>query len=377
MTEHEEQTLALLRLVLCKGVGSVAVHRLVEQFGSASAALAAGARGAAVEGVGEAAARSLRQGPDEREVEQELDLATHAHVRLVPFLSEDYPRPLLELGSEAPPLLWIKGEYQRRDQLAVAIVGSRRCSHYGRTQSRRFAMGLSSMGFTIVSGLAWGIDSEAHRGALQAGGRTIAVLGCGLGQVESLPEAELAREIPERGALISELPMGVRPKPGNFPPRNRLIAALSLGVLVVEAAARSGSLITARLAGEQGKSVFAVPGNVDTPTSRGCHALIRDGAVLVEYPREVAEGLGPLSEPLELPAQEPGAPQPQRVDDARALALNERERQVFELLTQAPLHIDAIISRTGLAPAAVSSTLLTLEIRGLARQLPGQQYARA
>jgi DNA processing protein len=237
-------------------------------------------------------------------------------------------------------------------------------------------MGLSSMGFTIVSGLAWGTDSEAHRGALQAGGRTIAVLGCGLGQVESLPEAELAREIPEHGALISELPMTIPPKPENFPPRNRLISGLSLGVLVVEAAAHSGSLITARLAGEQGKAVFAVPGSVDSPTSRGCHALIRDGAVLVESPRDLVEGLGPLSEPLELPAQEPGAPEPVRVSDPRALALNERERQIFDLLTQTSTHIDAIITQTGLAPAIVSSTLLTLEIRGLVRQLPGQQYAR-
>lgn len=361
MTEHDPETLALLRLVLCEGIGNAAVHRLIEQMGSAQAALDA---------------PHVRQQSRDSAVEAELELTQKGRVRLVPFSSEDYPAPLKLLESDAPPLLWMKGAYERRDQLAVAIVGSRRCSHYGRGQARRFAASLASMGFTVVSGLARGIDSEAHLAALQAKGRTIAVLGCGLGHGCLAEQYELAREIAEHGCLLCELPMTTPPRPGNFPPRNRLISALSLGVLVVEAAARSGSLITARWAGEQGRAVFAVPGPVDSATSHGAHALIRDGAILVEDPRDVVEGLGPLSEPLDLPA---GSEQPEgkmTLEDARALMLNERERQLFDLLDNAPRHVDDIVAQTGLPASIVSSTLLTLEIRGLAKQLAGRRYVR-
>ncbi len=378
MKNNEAETLALLKLSMCKGVGATAIHRLVENLGSAEAALGAPEkRLREVEGLTAEAVRSLRRGADEGALQGELELMEKAHVHLVPFFSEDYPPPLLHLELGAPPLLWMKGDYEPLDQLALAVVGSRRCSHYGRSQARRFAMGLAGMGFTIVSGLARGIDSEAHRGALQAKGRTIAVLGCGLGQLPSLDEWELACQVAEHGALISELPMTVPPLAGNFPPRNRLISALSLGVLVVEAASRSGSLITARWAGEQGKPVLALPGNVDSPTSRGCHALIRDGAVLVQQPRDVVEALGPLSEPLELPGAPDQQPAGLTLDDARLLALNSRERQIFDLLGHAPKHIDTIVAETGLPVSIVSSTLLTLEIRGLAKQLSAQRYLRS
>jgi len=384
MPQPDGESLALLKLTLSEGVGGVSIHRLIEAFGSARAALDASEQTLRnVEGVGDRTARSIRRGPDTGELELELDLLQRANTRLVPITSDQYPIPLRHLDASAPPLLWMRGEYLRRDMLALAVVGSRRATHYGRSQARRFAAGLSGMGFTIVSGLARGIDSEAHRAALQAGGRTIAVLGCGLGRVESLSDPELALEIAGHGALISELPMKAPPLAGHFPPRNRIIAGLSLGALVVEGGKKSGSLITARLAGEQGKGVFAVPGNVDSPASSGCHRLIRDGAVLVENPREVVEGLGPLSEPLDLPDAEsadgeeaaPGGPQ--SLEDARALVLNEREREIFELLDSSPLQIEAVIERTGLPASIVSSTLLTLEIRGLVRQLPGQSYVRA
>jgi DNA processing protein len=169
--------------------------------------------------------------------------------------------------------------------------------------------------------------------------------------------------------------MEAPPRPGNFPPRNRIISGLSLGVVVVEAASRSGALITARLAGEQGRAVFAVPGNVDSPTSRGCHALIRDGAILVESARDVVEGLGPLSEPIELPASSEETARG-TVEDARVMALNARERSILEMVGSSPRHIDEIVAETQLAPSIVSSTLLTLEIRGLVQQLAGQRYAR-
>lgn len=297
------------------------------------------------------------------------------HVRLVPFFSGDYPASLRHLDAAAPVLLRVRGDIRDEDRLAIAIVGSRRCSQYGRRRATRLAADLASMGFTVVSGLARGIDSEAHRGAIRGKGRTLAVLGRGLAHQLSRRRLELAMEIAENGALISELPMHVPPRAENFPPRNRIISGLSLGVVVVEAGRRSGSLITARHAGEQGRQVFAVPGDVDRPSSRGCHRLIRDGAVLVEDARHVVEELGPLSEPLNLPEPEEGEPEPP-LEDPRVLALNDREREVLEAVGQSPLHVDEIIEQTGHPASIIASTLMTLEIRGLIRQLSGQRYVR-
>jgi len=255
-------------------------------------------------------------------------------------------------------------------------VGTRRCTPYGRQQAGRLAADLAGMGFTIVSGLADGIDKAAHRGALLAKGRTIAVLGCGIATMLSSPDAEIALGIAESGALVSELPMEAPPRPGNFPYRNRLISGLSLATVVVEAADRSGGLITARLAGEQGRTVCAVPGNVDSPASRGCHALIRDGAVLVRSAHDVVEALGPLSEPIPLASPEPDEGD-RPVVDPRVLALNEREKSILDLVGANPQQIDELVAAADLPPSIVSSTLMTLEIRGLIRQLPGQRYVTA
>ncbi|MHC4593121.1 MAG: DNA-processing protein DprA [Planctomycetota bacterium] len=376
MDEHNQETLALLKLSMCKGVSNATVFALMQRFQSALDALAAREDELrAVEGVGPEAVAAILSPPAEAEVARELELMDKHRARLVPFFSEDFPPPLKYLDRAAPALLRVRGDYRREDQLAVAIVGSRRCSAYGRQHASRLAADLASMGFTVVSGMAAGIDSAAHRGAMLAKGRTLGVLGCGLARAFAGHDAELAAKVAENGALISELPMEAPPRPGNFPPRNRIISGLSLGVVVVEAAGRSGALITARLAGEQGRAVFAVPGNVDSPTSRGCHALIRDGALLVENARDVVEGLGPLSEPIELPASSEEAARG-TVEDARVMALNARERSILEMVGSAPRHIDEIVAETQLAPSIVSSTLLTLEIRGLVQQLAGQRYAR-
>lgn len=377
MSSHEEETVALLKLTMCRGASNVTAHALTEHFGSARRALSASADELSeVEGVTAEAVRGLRAAPSDADVDRELELMERHRVHLVPCFSEDYPPPLKHLDRAAPALLRVRGDYRRQDQLAVAVVGSRRCSAYGRQQATRLAADLAAMGFTIVSGLAEGVDSAAHRGALLAKGRTIGVAGCGLARMLTGSDAEAALAVAESGAVVSELPMEAPPRPGNFPPRNRLISGLALGVVVVEAASRSGSLITARLAAEQGRSVFAVPGNVDSPTSRGCHALIRDGAILVESARDVVEALGPLAEPIVLP---PAADQdaPWTVADARVLALNDRERGVLALLSSSPRHIDEIVTETQLPPSIVSSTLLTLEIRGLIEQLAGQRYVRA
>jgi DNA processing protein len=376
MGEREDETVALLTLTMCKGVGSSTVFALVERFGSARAALAASlGELEGVPGITNDAVRGILSPPAEAAVARELELMERHRVRLVPYLSDDYPAPLKHLDRSAPALLRIRGDCRREDQLAVALVGSRRCTVYGRQQASRIAADLAGMGFTIVSGMADGIDSAAHRGALLAKGRTIAVAGCGLARALSGEGAPLALEIAENGSLMSELPMEAPPRATNFPPRNRLISGLSLGVVVVEAASRSGSLITARLAGEQGKAVFAVPGNVDSPSSRGCHQLIRDGAILVEGARDVVEGLGPLSAPVELCVRESEGPT--TVEDARVLALNERERGILDLLGPSPRHIDEVVAEADLPTSIVSSTLLTLEIRGLVQQLAGQRYVRA
>jgi DNA processing protein len=382
MDDYREEALAVLSLTLCRGVSSGTVYTLMERFGSGRAALSASlAELQGVDGIGPAVAESIRRGAGEDKVARELDLMERHRVRLVPFFCEDYPAPLKHLDREAPALLRVKGEYRPADRLAVAIVGSRRCSAYGRQQASRLGCDLATMGFTVVSGMAAGIDTAAHRGALLGKGRTLAVLGCGLAY-ELPPEGmELAAEIVESGALLSELPMEAPPRPGNFPPRNRLVSGLALGVVVVEASTHSGSLITARLAGEQGRGVFAVPGPVDRPTSRGCHQLIRDGAVLVEDARDVVDGLGPLSAPIEMPPREDSADatesEPGLLTDPRVMALNERERHIYDLLERDPVHIDEVVTRTQLPPSIVSSTLLTLEIRGLIRQTAGNRYSRA
>jgi DNA processing protein len=378
VADYDAETLALLRLSLCKGVSHGTIYALVERFGSAVAALESGSSALQeVEGIGPGAARAIGAAPDGDAIERELELTEKHRARLVPYFADEYPSTLRHLDRAAPVLLRVRGELKREDALAVAVVGSRHCSAYGRKQASRLASDLASMGFTIVSGMAAGIDAAAHRGALLGRGRTIAVLGCGLSRVDE-PQMELMLEIAEHGSVVTELAMETPARPGNFPPRNRIISGLSLGVVVVEAATRSGSLITARLAGEQGRAVCAVPGNVDSPASHGCHQLIRDGAVLVESARDVAEALGPLAEPVLIVHDAAGgeAGSSAQVEDARVLALNDRERGIFEMVGPSPIHIDEVVTETGLPPSIVSSTLMTLEIRGLIRQLAGQRYVR-
>ncbi len=378
MGEYSDETLAVLKLALCKGVSSRTIFAVLKEFGSPLEALAAPpSEIAGIDGISESTAQAIRKGPDPEDLATELELAERHRVRIVPFFSEDYPRNLSYLEEDAPALLWMRGDCLPRDQIAVAVVGARRCTAYGRNQATRIACDLATMGFTVVSGMAYGIDSAAHRGALQADGRTFAILGSGLGHEMNERSMELADSIAEAGAVLSEYPMRVPPLPGNFPPRNRIISGLSLATVVVEAASRSGSLITARLAAEQGKAVFAVPGNVDSPASRGCHRLIRDGAVLVESARDVAEGLGPLAEPIVQAQDAEPAAERKPMEDARVLALNDRERAVFELLGSSPMHIDEVVTQTELPISVVASTLLTLEIRGLLKQVGGQRYSRA
>jgi DNA processing protein len=266
-------------------------------------------------------------------------------------------------------LLFVRGRFTPADAVAVAIVGSRHATHYGLAQAERLAGALARAGVTIVSGLARGIDAAAHRGALAAGGRTIAVLGSGLLNIYPPEHRELADQVVEQGALISETALNAAPHTGSFPQRNRIIAGLSLGVVVVEASRTSGALITARQAMEEGREVFAVPGRVDSRNSQGCHRLIRDGAKLVETPDDIFEELGPLVTPV---AQPDGS----EVRHPAELKLNEQERRVLEAIETAPTEIDRVVATTGLNPSQVLATLSVLEVRRLIRRTSGSQVAR-
>ncbi|MDO8545774.1 MAG: DNA-processing protein DprA [Nitrospirales bacterium] len=287
-------------------------------------------------------------------------------------LADDgYPAWLRAIPSP-PAVLYCDGRIEPRDRQAVAIVGARQATPYGLRVTETLARELSGAGFTIVSGLARGIDAAAHRAALDAGGRTIAVLGCGLDITYPPEHGRLREEIAQCGAVLTEFPAGTPPKPSHFPQRNRIISGLSLGVVVVEAAEGSGSLITARLALEQGREVFAVPGSIDAPLSRGPHGLIKQGAKLAETVDDIIEELLPQ---LELPLT---LPSPRRGEGkfSDLTGLSEVEQVVLAVMSRDPLHLDDLTGRSGLTPGGIAGILLGLELKGVVRQLPGQRYYR-
>ena len=360
----------ILEALATPGLGLVMVRRLLSRFGSWEGARAAKPKELRDLGLNRETARAIRDSVQKYDPRTELAKAESLGVRIIPFTSPEFPSAL-RFHEDAPLLLYVKGQILERDAMAIAIVGSRRCSLYGRMHAERLSFELSQAGFTVISGLARGIDAAAHEGALKSRGRTIAVLGNGLASVYPVEHGKLAERIITNGAVISELPLDLAPVAANFPPRNRIIAALSLGVLVVEASRTSGSLITARLASEMGKEVFAVPGDIGRPQTRGTHRLIRDGAKLVATIHDILDELGPLPGPVQL--REDEAPLP----DPRALILNTRERAIYDQLDAIPKSIDEITCASGLSPANVAGTLMVLELRHLAVQLPGQTYVRA
>jgi DNA processing protein len=286
-------------------------------------------------------------------------------------LDPTYPARL-KMIADPPPLLYITGTLTEQDELAVAIVGARRATAAGRAMTEELSHDLAEAGMTVVSGLARGVDAAAHRGALAAQGRTIAVLGCGIDQTYPPEHERLRRQIEERGAVLSEVPLGAPPHSHHFPRRNRIISGLSLGVIVTEAAISSGSLITARLAAEQGREVFAVPGFVKEDTSRGTNALLKEGAALLERAQDVIDAVLPqLEQALRLRLQSP------RENNIRGDQLGKEEQRVYDTLSYDPLTVDDVIAVTGLSVSTVMTSLLSLELRQRVRQLPGQRYLRA
>jgi len=377
----------MLRLHLTSRIGAVTYRRLVSVFGSAEGALAAPRdRLTEVPGIGPETAAAIIESRSEsaERAEAEIERAAELGVEMIPCTAPGYPRPLASIY-DPPLVLYVKGEYAPGDELAVAIVGSRRCSYYGRSTAEMLAGALCRAGFTVTSGLARGIDSAAHRGALDAGGRTVAVLGNGLAGIYPPENEKLAEEVAAGGAVLSEFALGAKPDRGNFPRRNRIISALSLGVVVVEGNERSGALITARWAGEQGREVFAVPGKIDSPLARGPHRLIKDGAKLVESVDDILEELGPIADGLrakeaiglgEGAAGDGEADAGTDLGEQLAARLAGAEREIYEMLSTDPASIDDLIYRSDLSPAEVSSSLMLLEIKRFCRQLPGKRFVR-
>lgn len=358
-----------LHVVLTTGVGPHILHRLLEEFGTPRGVLAASPQELhAVPGVGVALGQRLRSGESRERAACVMATCQERQISILTPADPGFPRLLLEIP-DPPNVLFLRGELLPSDALSVAIVGTRGASQYGRSQAERFARTLARAGLTIVSGLARGIDAAAHRGALEAGGRTLGVLCNGVAEVYPPQNEELGLQIAEQGALVSEMPPGSKPKKGMFPQRNRLITGMSLGTIVIEAAERSGALISARLAGEQGREVFALPGLVSSPNARGCHRLIRDGAMLVQDPEDVIEALGPLVEGVELGPE-------QTIRNAAELQLNDQERVVLQAIDIQPTDINAIVVGSGLPVPRVLSTLSVLEMRRLIRRVSGQLVQR-
>ena len=370
MPDRDER-FAWLALKAVPGLGGILSKRLIERFESPQAVFNAGpAEWKKVEGLGPKTAEALRTyRPDHAAILRELDQVDELEIELIPLAHPQYPAMLKAI--EDPPLfLYLKGRLRREDERAVAIVGARRASGYGRGITERLARDLANRGLTVVSGLARGIDGWAHRAALEASGRTIGVLGCGM-DISYPPEHQsLQKAVESQGAVLSEFPLGTQPDPENFPRRNRIISGLSLGIVVVEAAERSGSLITARMGLDQGREVFAVPGPVGSRTSVGTHALIKQGAKLVENVEDILEDLGPAIEVA-----------PDHLKTAGNVSLGEprmlpEEKRIFELLSAQPRHIDELTATAEFPAAKTAGLLLQLELKGTVRQLAGNLFIR-
>jgi DNA processing protein len=340
------------------------VRTLLDRFGGPEHVFKASRRELEmVEGIGERLAALITETDIQGKVRSELKLVEELNASLVTFTDKSYPNNLKQIY-DPPALLYVRGDLQAKDDLAISMVGSRLSSSYGRMITERIAGDMARHGVTIVSGMARGIDSAAHRGALSAGGRTIAVLGCGVDIVYPPENRRLFEEITAHGAVISEFPMSTPPEGTNFPRRNRIISGLSLGVVVVQADSRSGSLITAGLALEQNRDVFAVPGNVGMARSRGTNRLIKQGAKLVESADDILEEILPRFQHQGL---EPTDVKP---------SLEDEEERVFRIIEDEPAHIDSIIAQTGMDASRVSAILLQLELKGLVQQLPGKRFAK-
>ncbi|MBI2888088.1 MAG: DNA-protecting protein DprA [Chloroflexi bacterium] len=345
------------------GVGRARMGLLEQAFGTLSRAWDAPREALQQAGLDRRTVDAISRRRELIAPDQEMEQLRRFGVRPLTWHDEGYPELLREIP-DGPPVLYVRGELLPEDRTAVAVVGTRKATPYGREATAHLVRGLARSKVTIVSGLARGIDTEAHKAALDAGGRTIAVLGCGLDLIYPAENAGLAREVLKHGAMVSEHPLGVKPEATHFPRRNRIMSGLSLGVLVVEAGEESGAHITVRFALEQDREVFAVPGSIFAPGSRGANRWIQEGAKLVSKPEDILEelNLAVLGQQLELRAVAPATA---------------TEKVLLGHLAAEPVHIDEMVRRCGLSAAEVSSTLALMELKGLVRQLGGMHFALA
>jgi len=361
MTERE----AYIALNMMERIGPVSVRSLAAELGSVVAIFDASAELLRrAKGIGPAVAELIVRQRGELDVAAELECARAAGVRVITPLDAEYPDALREIHD--PPLaLYVRGKLRPVDRNAVAVVGTRRATHYGMDTARRFSYQLARSGISVLSGLALGVDTAAHKGALQGGGRTVAVIGGGFNHLYPEENRRLADEIAEQGAVLSEFPMGRKPDRTTFPMRNRIVSGMSKGVLVVEAGLRSGAVITASLAMEQGRTVFAVPGRIDSFLSAGSNALIKDGACVVTEARDILEHFEMLLPPERPPENRAGA--------ADTPGLPDEAVDVVHMLARGEMGIDTLIRESGMSAAKMSSLLVRLELKKIIRMLPGRK----
>lgn len=402
-----ELTENLLRLKMASGVGNLLLWRLLGHFNGSDRLLGAKiSEIAQVEGVSEAKARGILDCAD-FDPRPEMERALAAGVRIIPYDDPEYPKPLL-MSFDPPAVLYVFGNLTKQDQVAVGIVGTRHATRYGREQAEYIAASLARAGYTIVSGLARGIDTYAHCGALDAGGRTVGVLGCGFKHMYPEENRDLAIEMARHGAVVSEFPMAMKPSRTTFPARNRIIAAMSLGVVVIEAPVRSGALITAKAANDIGRTVFALPGRLGDVGSEGCNRLIADGAVLVasvdnifhelnpnlpvpplperkKRPRKGNAGGNLFDSDMPIPLEKERRKQPEKipvvqpsstknVDQSEGANLNPEQQEILSLVGGDWQTIDDIAEKSSVPVHKVSATLTLLRMKRLVEQGPGQSY---
>ena len=360
---------ALIGLNMFCDIGSARLKKLLNYFEKPENILKAPCEKLmGVSGIGKEIARKVTS-LKEKDIDEELDLAKKYNLKIITVDDKEYPENLKQIY-DPPIVLYVKGELKDEDRLSVAIVGSRRASFYGLSSAEKFANDLANQGITIVSGLARGIDTSAHKGALKQGGRTIAVIGSGFRHLYPAENKELAEEISRCGAVISEFPINAKPLSQNFPRRNRVISGLSLGVLVVEAARNSGALITADCALEQGRDVFALPGKIDSGNSFGTNGLIKQGAKLVSCADDIIEEFNiPVTANL-------NKKDLKETNSGSRSYLSGNESLLYNLISDQPVLLDEIAQNTSIGIPEISRILLKLEIHKLIRQLPGKQFIR-
>ncbi|NWK55229.1 DNA-protecting protein DprA [Verrucomicrobiaceae bacterium N1E253] len=378
MTDRE----SYVALNMLPKIGPVRVRRLIESLGGPEQVLSAThSRLQVVDGIGPEIAKIIHDWESRIDLAEEIREANQRGIEVVTLADETYPAALRHLY-DPPLVLYVWGDLQERDRHALGIVGSRKCSHYGTQCSRQFAFQLAASGMTVVSGLARGIDTHAHEGAIAAKGRTIAVIGSGLGQVYPPENMGLAEKIASGfGAVVSEFPLHTAPSKKTFPMRNRIVAGWSQAMVVVECPAWSGALITANLAGEMGKPVYAVPGQIDRPSSAGCNRLIRDGAILVTGGQDILDDFQmlPVADSIQVGCGSTSE-KPDRSGEATSrgadLPMSDDEQAILQVLDQDPMLMDQLLEETGLALPTLNATLLKLEMTGRLRQFPGGRIGR-